>query len=124
MKRKLGIAVCGLACCLCSENDVCGGCASEQCPDRMRCENRKCAATKGVLGCWQCEADCRKGMLKKTRPYAFVQFIKRYGEEALLDCLAYLEANGVAYHREGLSGDYDRFEDAEQIIAFLLQKQD
>ena len=26
MKRELGIARCGLACCLCSENDSCGEC--------------------------------------------------------------------------------------------------
>ena len=26
MKRELGIARCGLACCLCSENVVCKGC--------------------------------------------------------------------------------------------------
>lgn len=26
MKRELGIARCGLACCLCSENDHCSGC--------------------------------------------------------------------------------------------------
>lgn len=30
MKRELGIARCGLACCLCSENDHCGGCARIQ----------------------------------------------------------------------------------------------
>lgn len=28
MKRKLGIARCGLACCLCSENITCNGCNS------------------------------------------------------------------------------------------------
>ena len=28
MKRDLGIARCGLACCLCSKNGHCGGCNS------------------------------------------------------------------------------------------------
>ena len=28
MKRELGIARCGLACCLCSENTSCAGCNS------------------------------------------------------------------------------------------------
>ena len=28
MKRELGIARCGLACCLCSENTMCDGCDS------------------------------------------------------------------------------------------------
>ena len=30
MKRELGIARCGLACCLCSENAACSGCDSGQ----------------------------------------------------------------------------------------------
>lgn len=34
MKRELGIARCGLACCLCSENDKCAGCNSGDCPDK------------------------------------------------------------------------------------------
>ena len=49
MKRELGIARCGLACCLCSEN----------------------------------------------------------------------ERNGVVYHREGIVGDYDDFEDVEELIRFI-----
>lgn len=32
MKRELGIARCGLACCLCSENKTCHGCNSGECP--------------------------------------------------------------------------------------------
>lgn len=46
MKRELGIARCGLACCLCSENISCQGCNSGQCPDREWCENRKCSIEK------------------------------------------------------------------------------
>ena len=34
MKRELGIARCGLACCLCSENTTCAGCDSGDCPDK------------------------------------------------------------------------------------------
>ncbi len=36
MKRELGIARCGLACCLCSENATCAGCDSGECPDKDR----------------------------------------------------------------------------------------
>lgn len=36
MKRELGIARCGLACCLCSENVKCNGCGSNECPDNDR----------------------------------------------------------------------------------------
>ena len=32
MKRESGIAQCGLACCLCSENITCNGCNSGECP--------------------------------------------------------------------------------------------
>lgn len=40
MKRELGIARCGLACCLCSENVICNGCDSGECPDKEGCENK------------------------------------------------------------------------------------
>lgn len=46
MKRELGIARCGLACCLCSENVACAGCDSGECPDKDWCENRKCSISK------------------------------------------------------------------------------
>ena len=48
MKRELGIARCGLACCLCSENEHCNGCNSGDCPDKDWCENRKCSFEKSV----------------------------------------------------------------------------
>ena len=41
MKRELGIARCGLACCLCSENMTCDGCDSGACRDNDCCENRQ-----------------------------------------------------------------------------------
>ena len=64
MKRELGIARCGLACCLCSENVKCRGCRQDGfkdlawCQDAEWCENRKCVIekrlkdkieTKGIL---------------------------------------------------------------------------
>lgn len=42
MKRELGIARCGLACCLCSENDQCHGCQFDECLGSDSCENRIC----------------------------------------------------------------------------------
>lgn len=120
MKRELGIARCGLACCLCSENVTCGGCASEACPDRDWCENRRCSAEKGLNHCAECGGSaCRKGLLGKIKPYGFTLFARRYGEEALLDCLERNERNGVVYHREGINGDYDDFEDVEELIRFI-----
>lgn len=67
-----------------------------------------------------CEADCRKGLLNKIKPYGFTLFMKRYGEERLLDCLEENERNGIAYHREGINGDYDNFNDVEELIKFIM----
>ena len=119
MKRELGIARCGLACCLCSENVHCNGCNTGECPDKEWCENRRCSIEKELGGCYLCEKDCNKGLLQKIKPYGFTQFIKRYGIESLLDCLEYNEKNGVIYHREGLNGDYDNFESTETLIEFI-----
>lgn len=120
MKRELGIARCGLACCLCSENEHCGGCHSDGCKDKEWCENRKCSIKKGILHCYDCEnADCNKGLLGKSKPAAFTEFARRYGAEHLLDCLERNEKNGVVYHREGIVGDYDGFSDMEKLINFI-----
>ena len=119
MKRELGIARCGLACCLCSENNKCKGCNSGDCPDRDWCVNRKCSAARNLAHCYECTEECRNGLLGKIKPYAFTVFVKRYGEEALLDCLAENEKRGIVYHREGINGDYDDFDDVEELIRFI-----
>ena len=105
---KKGIARCGLACCLCSENEHCSGCNSGDCPDKDWCENRKCSLEKSVAHCYECREDCHKGLLSKIKPYGFTLFAKRYGEDVLLNCLERNEKNGVVYHREGIVGDYER----------------
>ena len=119
MKRELGIARCGLACCICRENDHCRGCDSGDCPGFNWCENRKCTTQKCLDHCYECSEECRKGLLSKIKPYGFTLFIKRYGEEELLNCLERNEKNGVVYHRTGISGDYDEFEDVEKLICFI-----
>ena len=58
-------------------------------------------------------------MLQKSKPYGFTLFARRYGEQALLDRLEQNEQNGVVYHRQGILGDYDEFEDSEELIRFL-----
>lgn len=120
MKRELGIARCGLACCLCSENVSCNGCNSDNCKDKDWCFNRKCSAEKGLKSCCDCDKDCHEGLLSKIKPYAFRKFIQKYGEEKLLDCLERNEKNGVVYHRQGITGDYDDFDDADKVIDFIL----
>ena len=121
MKRQLAIARCGLACCLCSENEQCGGCDSGNCPDAQFCENRACSAENGYAHCFCCnQHECRKGLLAKIKPYGFTLFARRYGLEKLLDCLERNERNGVVYHREGIIGDYDDFNDVEDLISFIM----
>ena len=120
MKRELGIARCGLACCLCSENAHCTGCNSGECPDKAWCENRRCSLERQCGHCWECDdAACRKGMLSKIKPLGFTLFAKRYGEAALLDCLERNEKAGIVYHRAGITGDYDDFDDVEALIRFI-----
>lgn len=80
MKRELGIARCGLACCLCSEN--CSGCNSGECPDKEWCENRKCSLSKSIEHCYECEEECRKGLLAKIKPYGFTAFVKNMARKS------------------------------------------
>ncbi len=127
MKRELGIARCGLACCLCSENAQCKGCRRDGfmelswCKDANWCKVRKCVMEKGIAGCYECpERDCRRGLFAgKIKPRGFNEYVRRYGLEALLDRLETNEKAGVVYHREGIIGDYDDFEDIESLIAFI-----
>ncbi|MDD4532405.1 MAG: DUF3795 domain-containing protein [Bacilli bacterium] len=119
MKRELGIARCGLACCLCSENSHCGGCDSGDCTGYNTCENRICSINRGIEHCYECNRKCQKGLLKKIKPTGFNLFIKKYGEKELLDCLERNERNGVVYHRQGFNGDYDDFQDVEKLVEFI-----
>ena len=93
--------------------------ACVNCPDYAQCENRKCSIEKDLLGCYDCEMDCKKGLLNKIKPYGFTLFIRRYGVEKLLDCLEENEKRGVLYHRAGIVGDYDDFDDVEKLIEFI-----
>lgn len=129
MKRELGIARCGLACCLCSENIKCKGCKNngfldlDWCKDSEWCYNRRCSLEKGLDGCYSCpDSLCRQGLFEtKIKPLAFCEFIRRYGMNKLLDCLEINERNGIVYHRTGIMGDYDEFEDIEELISFIIQ---
>ena len=127
MKRELGIARCGLACCLCSENITCKGCRRDGflelswCKDAEWCQNRRCVIDRKLSGCWECAPkDCRKGLYaEKIKARAFAEYARRYGLEELLDRLEKNEQNGIVYHREGIMGDYDEFDDLEDLIEFI-----
>lgn len=57
--------------------------------------------------------------MSKIKPYTFTLFAKKYGEEILLDCLERNEKKGIVYHREGINGDYDEFDDIEELMKFI-----
>ena len=60
-------------------------------------------------------------MLAKLKPRAFAAFVRRYGIEKLMDCLARNEALGVVYHEpDTIIGDYDRCKDEAAIFGLLL----
>lgn len=123
MRRENGIARCGLACCVCCEQDDCRGCDSEDCRYKDYCQNRKCSREKGLRYCAECpEEDCRKDVLADLKPRAFNEFIHRYGVEKLMECLERNEAAGMVYHRSktDLYGDYDAPETMEEIIRLIL----
>lgn len=121
MRRELGIACCGLACCLCSENHICPGCQENGCPGHEACANYNCCQEKHISGCWECpEFPCGKGMHKSLRIQTFAKFAREHGVEHLLDCLEQNAKNGIVYHRPGgLTGDYDL--PTEQEIFDLLE---
>ena len=82
---------------------------------------RRCGIEKGVNGCYECESEkCRKGLYaEKLKPRAFAEFARRYGTDALLNCLEANEQAGIVYHRVGIMGDYDDFDDLEALIRFI-----
>ncbi|MBP3888448.1 MAG: DUF3795 domain-containing protein [Cellulosilyticum sp.] len=128
MNREYGIARCGLACCLCSEEvrcgggSVCTGCESGKCAYAPQCENLKCSTERGLKGCYECdELACQKGLLANVKIRAFNTFIRQYGIEHFMNCLEKNEKKDVVYHREGIIGDYDQFKTVEEIVNYILK---
>jgi hypothetical protein len=118
--EERGIGYCGLACVLCSDAD-CPGCAVKI-ADGGDCSAGKCAAGKGVDGCYACPgyASCAESMPHGKRNRAFNRYAREFGKQALIDRLRENYKNGVTYHRpDKLPGDYDRCETEREIIDLL-----
>jgi len=117
--KERGIAYCGLACVLCSSTD-CSGCVSEIACGKD-CAIGKCAAQKGVDGCYACpDYPCDEGMLQNKRIRAFNRYAQEFGKDALIERLRINYQNGIAYHKPDESpGDYDVWETEEEIYQFL-----
>lgn len=126
MKIELGIARCGLACCMCSENTHCNGCHADDCAGSDWCEVRKCCIEKSIDHCYECgETEiCQKGTLSKLKPHAFTVFAKKYGVNRLMECLENNEKSGILYHRNGITGDYDEYTDMNELMKFIQEEKD
>lgn len=114
------LAICGLACVLCSEQD-CPGCKARGCKNGSDCSVYQCATNKGIDGCYQCEAfPCNEKMLSGIRNRAFNRYAKQYGKQALLDRLHINFEYGITYHRPNeLKGDYDICKTEQEIMDLL-----
>lgn len=121
MNRGKGFGYCGLACCICSD-EGCPGCREAGCVNKDWCGSYRCGREKGHAGCWDCgEFPCSGGMLDKRKVRVFAEFLRKHGEQMLLDCLERNEQAGVVYHYPGgFLGDYDAPETDEALIALIL----
>lgn len=114
------LAVCGLACVLCSDAD-CPGCKARGLDGGCDCSIYHCAMSKGLDGCYQCdEFPCGEEMLKGVRNRAFNYYAREHGKLALLDRLRDNYENGIEYHRPGgLKGDYDTLLTENEILDLI-----
>ena len=120
VKPFRGVAYCGLVCAYCSEREGCPGCKRAGCKDRNGCKPYRCGLEKGHGTCADCEQfPCDAPILRSLRMRVFAAYAREHGEAALLEHLARKAAQGVRYHRDGLTGDYDGFDSEEELIRFL-----
>lgn len=114
------LAMCGLACVLCSHED-CPGCKARGCEEADRCPVYQCVSEKGLNGCYLCrEFPCNENMLTGMRNKAFNRYAREHGKEALIKRLRLNYENGIIYHRPGdLKGDYDDCESEEEIMQLI-----
>ena len=120
VKPVRGVAYCGLVCAYCSEREGCPGCKRAGCKDRNGCKPYRCGLEKGHGTCADCEQfPCDAPILRSLRMRVFAAYAREHGEAALLGHLARKAAQGVRYHRDGLTGDYDGFDSEEELIRFL-----
>ena len=119
------ISYCGLICILCSQDGSCDCRSENHCGKRLSpegCFQHDCCSERGYAGCWECpDFSCDKDMFNSThvRLRAFVKCIQQDGIEAFSQYIARNRENGVVYHRNGYTGDYDL--DTEEAILHLLR---
>ena len=108
------IARFGLVCSLCSERAGCPGCTRED------CARRRCCIERRQAHCFSCEAyPCARCDGESARMRAFNLVAREEGPEKLSAYLQRNAANGLVYHRGGLTGDYDRYADSDAVVRLL-----
>ena len=114
------LALCGLACVLCSQED-CPGCKMRGCKKVSHCSIYNCAIKKELDGCYQCDDfPCDEDMLKGTRNRTFNLYARKFGKNALLERLHINYENGITYHKPNdQKGDYDLLETEDDILRLI-----
>ncbi|MCL1819504.1 MAG: DUF3795 domain-containing protein [Oscillospiraceae bacterium] len=120
---KKSISYCGLLCRLCSPDGSCDCRAENHCGKNMTpdgCFQYRCCREKGLNGCWECpDFSCDKDMFNgHLRLKTFVKCIKEDGLDNFAEYIMRNYNNGVEYHRDGYTGDYD-LETEEDILRLL-----
>jgi len=121
---KDSVACCGLICGLCQPEGVCGCRYNNHCGKRLSptgCYQYDCCAKKGLRGCWECpDAPCGMDMHAEehVKIRAFITCIREDGLDRFAEYIIRNRLNGIVYHREGISGDYDLNTEAA-VLALL-----
>jgi len=123
-KEKIGIGYCGIACALCGlYSKGCPGCVAGV-ASGFDCSVGKCAADKGVVGCYVCpEYPCDEKILQGKRSKAFIRYAQDFGTQALIERLRVNSENGIAYSTNAKrteDDDYDKCETEQDIIDLLI----
>lgn len=114
------LAMCGLACVLCSD-EACNGCKARGCKQGCDCSLYQCVKTRNLDGCYECDNfPCEEKMLQNIRNKAFNRYARMYGKQALLNRLNINFDNGITYHRPNEErGDYDILTNEDDIMRLI-----
>ena len=123
-KEKKGLGYCGIACVLCVlYSKGCPGCAIGV-ANGFDCSLGKCAADKGVDGCYACpEYPCDQRMLQGKRSKAFIRYVQENGTHSLIERLRVNCENGITYStnaKRTTDDDYDKCETEQEILDLLI----
>lgn len=119
-QRKIivGIACCGLACCLCSKNEHCSGCNLGDGPDKDFGREPQMFYSKGNNMVMSVKRIAARVCYRKISCIAS-HYLQNDTEKNYYIVLNSNKQNGVVYHRKGIVGDYDVFDNIEKLITFI-----